>query len=220
MSEYANKELMLEQISKHRELYYAAKEAGIEERDRPKPPNELIKTFYRMIDGIGSRHNFNGYPFLDIMKSEAIIACYRKAHCFDPSKSSNPFGYFSKVIWQEFTDVIKKEKFQSYIKAKSIHMSQSFTSADEEDVGEEIHEINLANSYFDVDEFERKNNLGSYKVAKERVKKTVVGPLDELFAEDEEEKIDSDSESEDDIKLDDEESKTIDFNALGEEVLK
>lgn len=84
MSEYANKELMLEQISKHRELYYAAKEAGIEERDRPKPPNELIKTFYRMIDGIGSRHNFNGYPFLDIMKSEAIIACYRKAHCFDP----------------------------------------------------------------------------------------------------------------------------------------
>ena len=52
------------------------------------------------------------------------------------------------------------------------------------------------------------------------MKKTVVGPLDELFAEDEEEKIDSDSESEDDIKLDDEESKTIDFNALGEEVLK
>ena len=37
---------------------------------------------------------------------------------FDPDKSSNPFAYFTQIIWYAFLRRIEKEKKQLYIKHK------------------------------------------------------------------------------------------------------
>jgi len=39
---------------------------------------------------------------------------------FDPEKSSNPFSYFTTIIWYAFLRRLDKEKKQSYIKGKLI----------------------------------------------------------------------------------------------------
>jgi DNA-directed RNA polymerase specialized sigma24 family protein len=42
---------------------------------------------------------------------------------FDPEKSSNPFAYFTQIIWYAFLRRIDKEKKQLYIKHKVTEMS-------------------------------------------------------------------------------------------------
>jgi hypothetical protein len=39
---------------------------------------------------------------------------------FDPAKSSNPFSYFTQIIYYAFLRRIEKEKKQSYIRGKLI----------------------------------------------------------------------------------------------------
>jgi hypothetical protein len=44
------------------------------------------------------------------------------AHNFDPEKSSNPFSYFTQIIYYAFLRRIEKEKKQAYIKFKCLQM--------------------------------------------------------------------------------------------------
>jgi hypothetical protein len=43
---------------------------------------------------------------------------------FDPTKSKNPFSYFTQIIYYAFVRRIQKEKKQNYIKFKSIEVAQ------------------------------------------------------------------------------------------------
>ena len=40
-------------------------------------------------------------------------------HNYNPEKSTNPFAYFTRIIWNAFIQRIKKEKKETYIKYKS-----------------------------------------------------------------------------------------------------
>jgi hypothetical protein len=48
---------------------------------------------------------------------------HKHKHLFDVSKSSNPFAYFTQIIYYAFLRRIQKEKKQAYIKLKKIEMS-------------------------------------------------------------------------------------------------
>jgi DNA-directed RNA polymerase specialized sigma subunit len=77
---------------------------------------ELGELFILLVNKLASKHNFSGYTFLDDMKAEALMQCVWKAKNFDPTKSKNPFSYFTTIIYNSFIKIIKEEKGQSQLK--------------------------------------------------------------------------------------------------------
>ena len=69
------------------------------------------------------RPNFSNYIYRQDMVSDAIENCVVYAHNFDPSKSKNPFSYFTQVCWYAFIRRIGKEKRQIEICDKIISKS-------------------------------------------------------------------------------------------------
>jgi hypothetical protein len=61
--------------------------------------------------------------FRDEMISDGIENCLQYIHNFDPEKSSNPFAYFTQVIYFAFLRRIAKEKKQLEIKTKILERS-------------------------------------------------------------------------------------------------
>jgi hypothetical protein len=182
MADYINKEEMLAEILEYRLAVLKAKEEGI---DKPSLSNSLMKKFMMITDGIARRPNFNGYSFLDEMKSRANYSCIKKAHYFDPTKSDNPFGYYSRVIWREFLNVIKEEEKQSYIKAKTFYNSSATFDSLEYDKDVDVQSEGFAVPYFDVDEYEKKNGIDNSHTKKEKKLKEQRGPLSDFLEADE-----------------------------------
>jgi hypothetical protein len=54
------------------------------------------------------------------MVLDGIENCIQYLDNFNPDKSSNPFAYFTQIIYYAFLRRITKEKKQSYIKGKMI----------------------------------------------------------------------------------------------------
>jgi DNA-directed RNA polymerase specialized sigma24 family protein len=53
------------------------------------------------------------------MIADAIENCVMYADNFDPAKSSNPFAYFTQIVYYAFLRRIQREKKQLYVKYKS-----------------------------------------------------------------------------------------------------
>ena len=57
------------------------------------------------------------------MIGDGVENCLLYAHNFDPDKSSNPFSYFTQIIYYAFLRRIEKEKKQAFIKYKCLQMN-------------------------------------------------------------------------------------------------
>ena len=57
------------------------------------------------------------------MVGDGVENCLLYAHNFDPKKSSNPFSYFTQIIYYAFLRRIEKEKKQAFIKYKCLEMN-------------------------------------------------------------------------------------------------
>ena len=57
------------------------------------------------------------------MISDGIENCLMYFANFDETKSSNPFAYFTQIIYYAFLRRIQKEKKQLYVKYKSTEMA-------------------------------------------------------------------------------------------------
>jgi hypothetical protein len=53
------------------------------------------------------------------MMSDGIENCLMYFNNFDPTKSKNPFAYFTQIIYFAFLRRISKEKKQTYVKYKA-----------------------------------------------------------------------------------------------------
>ena len=94
-------------------------EAEQSKKPEPQIPNYIGECFIKLAEGLARRPNFYGYTYKDEMVSDGIENCLMYFENFDPSKSSNPFSYFTTVIWYAFLRRIDKEKKQMYIKCKA-----------------------------------------------------------------------------------------------------
>ena len=103
----------------HRAKTVEARAAG---KPDPVLSRYLAECFILMADKIGTKYNFARYSYLDEMKDDAIENCIAAANNFDPEKSNNPFGYFTKTIWFAFLRRIEKEQKQAIIKYKLMRM--------------------------------------------------------------------------------------------------
>ena len=91
-----------------------------EESDDPKPPitDYIGLAFMQIANNLAKKPNFINYQYKEDMISDGIENCILYASNFDPTKSSNPFSYFTQIIYYAFLRRIQKEKKQTYIKYK------------------------------------------------------------------------------------------------------
>lgn len=101
----------------------ACKAAAAEGERRPKVPEYIGYCIYKIATRLAVKPNFASYTYKDEMIADGIEICIRYIHNFDPEKSSNPFAYFTQIIYFAFLQRIQKEKKQQYIKAKSFENS-------------------------------------------------------------------------------------------------
>ena len=92
------------------------------ENNEVKPPvtNYIGECFLKIANHLSYRPNFINYTFRDDMISDGIENCLQYLDNFNPSKSKNPFAYFTQIIYFAFVRRIQKEKKQVTIKQKLI----------------------------------------------------------------------------------------------------
>ena len=94
-----------------------AKEKGLEP---PLISNYLGDCFLKIATHLSYKPNFVNYMFREDMIGYGIENCVQYIHNFNPEKSTNPFAYFTQIIYYAFLRRIQKEKKQLEIKTKII----------------------------------------------------------------------------------------------------
>lgn len=91
------------------------------ERNNEEPPiipNYIGECIYQIANRLATKPNFAGYSYRDEMVSDGLENAIQAINNFDPNMSSNPFAYFTQIIWYAYLRRIEKEKKQLYIKHK------------------------------------------------------------------------------------------------------
>ena len=128
---YVDNEKFLEVMSDYREKYLQAKDNDTE---LPIIPDYAGECFLKIAERLSHRPNFINYAFREEMVSDGIENCVMYASNFNPEKSTNPFAYFTQIIYFAFLRRIEKEKKQLYIKYKT--MEEYSSLEDHVDMGE------------------------------------------------------------------------------------
>ena len=134
--------------------FYAAMKAYItkvneaKENGDPQPriPRYIGKCFLDIAEHLSTRPNFSNYMYRQDMVMDAVENCVVYCNRFDPTKSSNPFSYFTQVCWYAFIRRIGKEKKQIEICDKIISKS----GFEEFFVGDQLGESSDYNSIKDA----------------------------------------------------------------------
>ena len=103
---------------------YKASCANATKENTPKPkiPNYIGECWMKIAEGLSHKPNFINYSYRDEMISDGIENCLMYFENFDETKSSNPFAYFTQIIYFAFLRRIQKEKKQLYVKYKATEM--------------------------------------------------------------------------------------------------
>tara|TARA_A100001234_G_scaffold201425_1_gene194100 strand:+ start:1538 stop:1999 length:462 start_codon:yes stop_codon:yes gene_type:complete len=99
------------------------KEAAENGDDRPRISNYIGECFLKIATHLSYKPNFVNYMFREDMICDGIENCVQYIENFDPEKSSNPFAYFTQIIYYAFLRRISKEKRQLEIRHKIIQRS-------------------------------------------------------------------------------------------------
>jgi DNA-directed RNA polymerase specialized sigma24 family protein len=126
-------------MADYREKYLQAKD---DEEELPIIPDYAGECFLKIAERLSHRPNFINYAFREEMVSDGIENCVMYAGNFNPEKSTNPFAYFTQIIYFAFLRRIEKEKKQLYIKYKT--MEEYSSLEDHVDMGEMSSEDSMA----------------------------------------------------------------------------
>ena len=153
-----NKKLYAEMV----EYLNAVKESEESGSDKPRIPEYIGECLLKISTRLSTRPNFINYTYRDEMISDGIENCVNYIGNFNPEKSTNPFAYFTQIIYYAFLRSIQREKKQLYIKHKSLERSIIFdelsTHTDGASQGDQGAYINLDTPYMTdfVQNFEKK----------------------------------------------------------------
>ena len=167
----------------------AVKEAEESDSGRPRVPEYIGECLLKISTRLSTKPNFINYTYRDEMISDGIENCINYIGNFNPEKSTNPFAYFTQIIYYAFLRRIQREKKQLYIKHKSLERSVVFdelaTTDGNPEQGDQGAYINLNTDYMNdfVANFERKEE--EKKEARKKKKAEEVAGL-EKFAKDDE----------------------------------
>ena len=117
---YVNNKEFLAAITEYRAKVHRARELG---KPRPRVTNYLGECFLKIATHLSYKPNFVNYMFREDMICDGIENCLQYIDNFNPEKSSNPFAYFTQIIYYAFLRRIQKEKRQLEIKSKILERS-------------------------------------------------------------------------------------------------
>ena len=114
-SHYVDNKKFLQALIEYRQSIVDAEAEG---KERPIVSNYIGECFIKIATHLSYKSNFINYTFKDDMISDGIENCLTAVAKFDPAKSSNPFAYYTQVIYFAFIRRIQKEKKQQATKYK------------------------------------------------------------------------------------------------------
>ena len=114
---YVNNKEFLAAIVEYKEKVALAEERG---ETKPRITNYLGECFLKIATHLSYRPNFINYMYKEDMIGDGIENCVQYIDNFDPAKSSNPFAYFTQIVYYAYLRRISKEKRQMDIKDKLI----------------------------------------------------------------------------------------------------
>lgn len=150
-------------------------------KDRPPVTDYIAECFLKIAEHLSYRPNFMNYPYREEMVGDGIENCLMYAHNFNPDKSSNPFSYFTQIIYYAFLRRIEKEKKQSYVKFKIMeeNADSKFYKWFKENYFEKDGKPELADVFNlterDVERFEEKASGGTKKKIRKKKRVTKRG---------------------------------------------
>src|SRR6056300_1734273 len=192
MAHYVDNKEFLAAIVERRKQVEEAKKLG---KPKPQVSNYIGECILKIANHLSYKPNFINYSYREEMISDGIENCLQYIDNFNPEKSSNPFAYFTQIIYYAFLRRIAKEKKQTYIRGKLI-LDMPFDTfethgADGEDT-KNYHNVyaEYLQSNHQLDEmFEKKKE--------KRPKKIAENSLDNFMDIDKEIEDDFDNESDD-----------------------
>lgn len=161
-------------VLEYRQAVERAMYEGADLPTKPKVSDFIGKCLLDIAQNLARKWNFANYPYRDDMVMDAVIHCIAHVDSFDPTKSKNPFSYFTQACYFCFINKIADEKKEIYIKCKSTITSAvmgelSEVAEEGGDMAEHVHDNMQFDSDFMerfVDDFEKKME----KKPKEKVK--------------------------------------------------
>lgn len=115
-----------------------------------KMTNQLGMMFVELTKRYALKPNWRGYSYVDEMKQNALLNLSMVGLKFDESKSSNPFTYYTTIIYHSFIGLLTDEKKISKTRDELMQMNgydPSFSKQVDHQVAERkrIENIDLAN---------------------------------------------------------------------------
>jgi DNA-directed RNA polymerase specialized sigma24 family protein len=177
---YVDNAKFLEEMIEYKKMYHISKS---NDEELPIISEYLGSVFLKIAQRLSFRPNFINYAFKNDMISDGIENCLHYIHNFNPEKSSNPFAYFTQIIYYAFIRRIQKEKKQLYIKYKSMQNYEiSPEYVEYMNYDEDFKTVtDFKNSDFRVVVDEFVDNFEKAKKKKAEVKKKVEPTTLELF---------------------------------------
>jgi DNA-directed RNA polymerase specialized sigma24 family protein len=162
---YVNNKDLLAALIEYKKQCKEAEDSG---DDSPRIPNYIGECIYQIATRLATKPNFSGYSYKEDMISDGIENCLQYIHNFDSEKSSNPFAYFTQIIWFAFLRRIQKEKKQMYIRFKSSQSLLASGGTYDPGGGELGMYLNTSTDYMDsfIEDFEEKLDKDKNKVKK------------------------------------------------------
>ena len=117
---YVNNKDFLEALVEYKK---EVEENALEGKPKPQVSRYIGECFIKIATHLSYKPNFINYMFRDEMISDGVENCIQYIDRFDLKKSSNPFAYFTQIIYYAFLRRIQKEKRQLDIKTKIMEKS-------------------------------------------------------------------------------------------------
>jgi hypothetical protein len=113
---YVSNEQLYNAIIEFKQKVRQAEEQGLK---KPVIPHYIGECLLKIANKLSYSPNFINYTFRDEMIADGLENCVNYFHNFDPTKSTNPFSYFTQIIYYAFLRRIQKEKKYMYVKHKA-----------------------------------------------------------------------------------------------------
>lgn len=142
-------------------------QAKKDRKAKPRIPEYVGECLFKIANRLSTKPNFINYTYRDEMISDGIENCISYLDNFDPEKSTNPFAYFTQIIYFAFLRRIQKERKHLYIKQKTLlnFAFEGMLVEGTEDFENFQGKIDLDNDYMTnlVKDFETKAELKKQK---------------------------------------------------------
>lgn len=144
-------------------------DAKASNKEIPRVTDYIGECFVKIATHLSYKSNFINYTFRDDMISDGIENCLTAAAKFDPTKSSNPFAYYTQIIYFAFIRRIQKEKKQQATKYKlmeNMDIDSIIQNAEDSEAGR--HLIDYLKKQLDTIDPEKRETASETKARKKK----------------------------------------------------